>query len=126
MMQWPEHGYIEGDDENLYYWRASTLWKLSEAMPVEQISLDSFDWENDNFQCNSLSTPPLWRDVGDQAKQILAADLTYPIVISAEGNIMDGMHRLLKCYVFGLPTVSAVRFETTPPPDMVVPLEEMP
>ena len=121
MVNFPEHGYVESDADNLYYWKASTLWKLSEDMPTEQIALDTFDWENDNFQCNSLSTPPLWRDIGDHTKRILAADLQYPIVISADGAVMDGMHRILKCYVFGLPTVKAVRFALNPPPDMIIP-----
>lgn len=116
---WPEHGYIEGDEHNLYYWKASTLWALAATMPVEEVPLVSFDWTNENFQCNSLSDPPLWRDIGDHAKRILAADLQYPIIISAEGNVMDGMHRILKCYAFGLPTVKAVRFEVTPMADMV-------
>lgn len=124
--KWPEHGYIESDDENLYYWKCSRLWKLSETMEIEHVPLESFDWtaENENFKCNSLSDPPLWRDIGNQAKQILATDLQYPIVISAEGNVMDGMHRVLKSYAFGLPTVKAVRFTKTPPPDMVVPKTE--
>lgn len=124
MPQWEEHGYVESDKENYYYWKARTLWKLSEAMPVEHIALDSFDWENDNFQCNSLSNPPLWRDIGEQAKRILATDLQYPIIVGEDGNIMDGMHRVLKCYVFGLPTVKAVRFKENPPPDRIVPIQE--
>lgn len=93
-------------------------------MPVEHVALDSFDWENDNFQCNSLSNPPLWRDIGEQTKRILATDLQYPIIIGEDGNIMDGMHRVLKCYVFGLPTVKAVRFAKNPPPDRIVPIQE--
>lgn len=93
-------------------------------MPIEDIRLDSFDWENDNFQCDLLSEQPLWREIGDQAKRILNADLNYPIVINAEGNIMDGMHRLLKCYVFGVPSIKAVRFKDNPPPDRIVPISE--
>ena len=124
MPQWEEHGYVESDEANYYYWKARTLWKLSETMPVEHVPLESFDWQNDNFECNSLNHPPLWRDIGEQTKQILAADLQYPIVISAEGNIMDGMHRILKCYVFGLPTVKAVRFKENPPPDRIVPIQD--
>lgn len=124
MSKWPEHGYVESDGKNYYYWKASRLWKLSELMPVEDVLLDSFDWTNDNFQCGSLSNPPLWRDIGEHSKRILAADLQYPIVINAEGDVMDGMHRILKCYVFGLPTVRAVRFKENPAPDMVIAIEK--
>lgn len=115
------HGFVTGDGEHLYFWKAETLWRLSETMPVEHVPLDSFDWTNENFQFDNRLV--LWREFGDHARRILAADLQYPIVINADGDIMDGMHRILKCYVFGLPTVKAVRFAVTPPPDMVVPVE---
>jgi hypothetical protein len=119
-----EHGYIEGDDKNLYYWKVTTLWKAGEELPVEEVPLDSFDWTNENFQCESLSKPPLWRDIGDHAKRIMAADLKYPIIMDGKGNVMDGMHRILKCYVFGLPTVKAVRLVTVPPPDYTEPHQQ--
>ena len=122
MGEWPEPGYVESDENNVYFWKARSLWEASEALPVEEVSLESFDWGNDNFRCASLSSPPLWRDIGDHLKQALAADLKYPIVIDAEGNVMDGMHRILKCYAFGLPTVKAVRFAQTPQPDLVRPV----
>ena len=122
--EFAEHGFIDSVEENLYYWKAATLWKLAEAMTVEHIPLENFDWTNENFQCEDLSSPPLWRDIGDHAKRIFAADLQYPIVMSAEGHVMDAMHRILKCYAFGLPTVKAVRFTTNPPPDRIVPIKK--
>ena len=118
-----EHGYVERHGDKFHYWKATTLWHLSETLPVEQVPLESFDWTNDNFQCGSLSDPPLWRDIGDHTKRILAANLKYPIVISPDGAVMDGMHRILKCYAFGLPTVPAVRMPTIPPPDEIFPIE---
>lgn len=121
MQKFPEHGYVEADDKQIYYWKASSLWALSKTMPMIDIALDSFDWTNENFQCNSLSNPPLWRDIGDHAKRIFNADLQYPIVMSAEGNIMDGMHRILKAYVMGHETIKAVRFAENPKPDIVYP-----
>jgi hypothetical protein len=126
MVKWPEHGFLDDDAEgkNVLYWKASTLWKLSETMEIEHVPLDSFDWTNENFQCGNLSNPPLWRDIGDHAKRIMNADLQYPIVINSKGHVMDGMHRILKAYVFGLPTVKAVRFKEDPPRDMIVPIED--
>jgi hypothetical protein len=118
-----EHGYEERHGDELHYWKVTTLWHLGESLPVEQVPLESFDWTNDNFQCGSLSDPPLWRDIGDHTKRILAADLNYPIIIAPDGSVMDGMHRILKCYAFGLPTVPAVRLPAVPPPDAVFPAE---
>jgi hypothetical protein len=122
MSKWPEHGYVESDETNDYYWRAKTLWALDESLPVDEIALDSFDWKNENFQCNSLSKPPLWKDIAEHLRQALMADLQFPIVISAEGNVMDGMHRILKCYALGKVKVKAVRFLTNPKPDLVLPI----
>lgn len=121
-----EHGYVEEDADHLYYWRASTLWRLAESLPVQAIPLDTFDWTNANFQFGPPRQPMLWRDVGDEARRILNADLKYPIILSAEGNVMDGMHRILKCYVFGAPTVPAVRFVQTPPPDRTIARSDLP
>ncbi len=125
MIIYPEHGYLASpDDKHIYYWKASTLWKLAEQMVVEDVRLDSFDWTNENFQCDNLSNPPLWRDIGDHAKRIMKADLQYPIILSAKGNVMDGMHRILKAYISDMPTIKAVRFKEDPPPDMIVPIED--
>lgn len=66
----------------------------------------------------------IWKDIANEAKRTLNADLQYPIILSAEGDIMDGMHRLLKCYIFGVPSIKAVRFTETPPSDRVIPLDE--
>ena len=123
MVTFPEHGYIEDDGETMYYWKCSRLWKLTEDFPVEHIPLDAFDWESDNFTWN-INRSPLWKEVGDHTKRILATDLQYPIIISEDGHVMDGMHRVLKSYVFCLPTVKAVRFDKNPPPDMEIPLAE--
>jgi hypothetical protein len=68
---------------------------------------------------NALSEPSLWRNIGDQLKKIHSADLKYPIILSAEGNVMDGMHRILMCYAFEMDAVKAVRGSKTPEPDMV-------
>lgn len=111
------HGYIEEDDANVYYWSVARLWELAARLPIEPISLDDFDWSNENFQYLSPDDPMLWRTIGDEARRILEADLDYPVILSAEGNVMDGMHRILKCYIFGLPSVPAVRFGETPSPD---------
>jgi hypothetical protein len=49
------------------------------------------------------------------------ADLQYPVILSAEGVLMDGYHRLAKAAKDGLKTLPAVQFEVTPPPDFTDP-----
>ena len=62
---------------------------------------------------------PTCRAVADHARLIFEADLRYPIILGADGRVMDGMHRVAKAYIQGRPTVSALRLEVDPPPDYV-------
>jgi hypothetical protein len=48
-----------------------------------------------------------------------ATSLEYPIILSSDGRVMDGMHRVVKALVRGFETVEAVRFTTDPEPDHV-------
>jgi hypothetical protein len=45
------------------------------------------------------------------------ADLAYPVLLCAEGRLMDGMHRLVKALLEQRECVQAVRFPVTPKPD---------
>jgi hypothetical protein len=47
------------------------------------------------------------------------ADDRYPIILSSNGRIMDGMHRVLKALMLGESHIRAVRFLTDPEPDFV-------
>ena len=53
------------------------------------------------------------------AQRICAADLTYPIILSAEGYLMDGGHRLAKAWLMGLIEIQAVQFTEDPVPDYI-------
>lgn len=45
------------------------------------------------------------------------ADLKYPIILSASGRVMDGMHRVCKALLQGWDTIKGVQFEEDPEPD---------
>jgi hypothetical protein len=48
-----------------------------------------------------------------------AADLSFPVIIGADGLVMDGMHRVAKSLLLGMSTVRAVQFVEQPSPDHV-------
>lgn len=64
-------------------------------------------------------TPMTSRQVADHVRLIQEADLTFPIILSSDGRIMDGMHRVLKAILVGHSHIPAVRFSADPPPDYV-------
>jgi len=46
-----------------------------------------------------------------------AADLSFPVLLGADGQLMDGMHRVAKALLEGRSTVRAVQFAEQPDPD---------
>lgn len=49
-------------------------------------------------------------------KAVLAADLSFPIILDEDGEIMDGRHRILRAMHEERTTIKAVRFEENPAP----------
>lgn len=48
---------------------------------------------------------------GDHIPRILHADLTYPIIIDPDNNILDGCHRLCKYYLDNVERVPCIMLE---------------
>ena len=59
------------------------------------------------------------REVAEHARLIQEADPSFPVILSSDGRVMDGMHRVLKGLLVGLSHVPAVRFSSDPMPDYV-------
>jgi elongation factor P hydroxylase len=82
---------------------------VPEEVPVESFrDLDEAVW---------ASEPMTVREVLGHTRRILDADLTYPIIVSADGWIMDGCHRLAKAMLEGRSTILRVKFKVNPTPD---------
>jgi hypothetical protein len=72
----------------------------------------------------SRSRPsPMSRQVGESMVEhirlVETADLRFPIILSSEGRVMDGMHRVVKALLAGRATIDAVRFTADPEPDYI-------
>ena len=59
------------------------------------------------------------REVVDHARLMLDCDLAFPVILSSDGRVMDGMHRICKALLQGLSEIEAVRFQQDPEPDYV-------
>lgn len=73
-------------------------------------------------QCYWFSEPgdkPTPRAIAEHMKLVEAADTAYPILLDAEGRLMDGMHRAVKRLVQGHQDILALRLHVTPAPDFV-------
>ncbi|MEX0142053.1 hypothetical protein MRBLMS1_002897 [Massilia sp. LMS1-1-1.1] len=50
-------------------------------------------------------------------RRALDVDTRHPVILSQEGFIMDGWHRVLRALIDGRAAIKAVRFSKTPPHD---------
>lgn len=48
--------------------------------------------------------------------RVLDADLKYPIILSDDGSVMNGNHRIAKAIIENKESILAVRFEKNPKP----------
>jgi hypothetical protein len=103
-----------------YFWYTERLWQLTRALPVKMVAIHAIP-EFDQNCWFSNTAPPTCRAVASHAKRIYEADLSYPIILSAAGHLMDGGHRLAKAWLLGLAEIQAVQFTEDPAPDYILP-----
>jgi hypothetical protein len=80
------------------------------------VAVDAID-EIDSVYWFDEDSPPTVRAVVEHVKLIQEVDPTHPIILSVEGRVMDGMHRLARALLEGRTTVAAVRFAHPIQPD---------
>ena len=105
------HTYSDGKGE----WDVHRLWELAKDLPVQELDHEAFhEWEEYGWETNLTLS-----GLAEHIQRALAADTQYPVIVSAEGHIMDGCHRLLRAALDGV-LVKMVRFEETPSPDRLL------
>lgn len=101
-----------------HVWYVPRLWDLARNLPVKEVAIETFD-ELDWDCWFGSSRKPTIRQVARHCQRIMNADLMHPIILHADGSLMDGGHRLAKALIMGLKTIKAVQFEVMPSPDEV-------
>ena len=101
-----------------YVWRSERLWLLTKDLPVKRVSIDRITEFDQNCWFRAGSAPTC-RDIAKHAKRIIDADLSYPIILAADGHLMDGGHRIAKVWLSGAMEIDAVQFEVDPEPDWI-------
>ena len=101
-----------------YVWHTERLWKLSASFVPFEVEIDSFK-ELDSDCWFGKGTEPTLRKVVGHCRRINEATLDHPVILNADGSLMDGGHRICKALLDGRKTVMAVQFETMPEPDEV-------
>lgn len=111
--------YFRPSEKGFYAWDVDKLAELSQGLPVIDIELSKIKEIDELFKEN-LTT----RSIAQHMKLVQETNLKYPIILSKEGRVMDGMHRLIKALLLGLKTIKAVQFKEDLKPDYVDVVED--
>ena len=96
-------------------WDVDRLVSLSKDLVPEVVPIGDIRELDEAYWGGSMTC----REVAEHARLIQEADPSVPVILSSDGRIMDGMHRVLKAVLLGLSRIPTVRFSSDPAPDYV-------
>ncbi|MGB5243740.1 MAG: hypothetical protein WBN28_14035 [Lutimonas sp.] len=103
-----EKGFNAWDVDNLI--ELTKNFEIIEVEVMELIETNKYHW----YQGDNL---PTVKSIFEHMKLVEECSLEFPIIISAEGKIMDGMHRVGKAYINNIKHIKAFKFKITPEAD---------
>jgi hypothetical protein len=109
--------YFRPSSRGLLAWDVDRLVQLSKNLPRKQIPLSNIRELDEAWY--GEDEPPTWRAMIEHMTLIDEADLSFPIILSSTGAIMDGRHRVAKAVREGRKEIAAVQFDQDPEPDHV-------
>lgn len=93
-------------------WCVARLFELARELPVMDVPLNHL---NVYYTYSKLTL----REMVMHMKAVQKADLSFPIILDEDGELMDGRHRIMRAMLEGRDTIKAVRFDENPSPDKV-------
>lgn len=111
--------HLRPSDAGLRAWDVDRLIATSRDFAVREVALSEIREMDEPFWVFSGGPAPTCREMVEHTRLIEQADLQFPIILSADGRLMDGMHRVAKALLKGQSHIRAVQFQTDPEPDHV-------
>jgi hypothetical protein len=105
--------------DGLHAWDVHRLIRLARGLPIQQVPLAAIRELDQNWWFEHDGALPTPRAIVQHVRLMDAADLRWPVILSADGGVMDGMHRIAQALRLGHTHVAAVRFAIDPAPDHV-------
>ena len=113
--------------QGVLIWDVDRLLELTKDFPRIEVPLSEIRELDETFWFDVNDDAPTCRRIALHAKLINETNLNHPIILSQDGGVMDGMHRVCRALIEGRASIHAVRFEIDPEPDYVdVSAEDLP
>jgi elongation factor P hydroxylase len=109
--------YFRPSKHGYYAWDIHRLIALSEGFERRMVNLRDIGEIDENYWFAGEGDIPTCRAIVEHMRLIQEVDSSYPVILSAEGHIMDGMHRVARALLDGKAMIEAVQFTITPEPD---------
>lgn len=111
--------YFRPSEDGFDAWDVDHLIKLTAGLPVKLVPLTSIKELDTVHWFGADGAPYTVRVLVRHMELVNAVDLTYPVILGTEGQVMDGMHRVARSLLEGRATVAAVQFVEQPEPDHI-------
>ena len=109
------HSRMVGSDT--WVWDVHKLIRAAKDLDIHNVRIDDIAEVDENWWYQEPGAEPTPKSIAHHLQLVEKTDLTYPIILCAEGRLMDGMHRVVKALAEHREHVRAVRFPVTPAPD---------
>jgi len=111
--------HFRASERGLLAWDVHRLVRLTAGLPREVVPLGAIRELDEPYWFGAGPADATCRAVAEHARLIAEVDPAFPIILSSDGRVMDGMHRVARALLEGRGAVEAVRFEVDPEPDYV-------
>ena len=109
--------HIRQVGEDTHVWDVNRLLRVHANVPTQAVALSQIAEIQQAYWFPN--THPSTADIVEHMRLVEAADLAYPILMDAEGKLMDGMHRVAKALLAGHSHIHAQLLPQTPAPDFI-------
>jgi hypothetical protein len=109
--------FFRASSRGLLAWDVDRLIELSTELPRRRVPLTQIRELDEGWSGDT--EPRTWRAMLEHIRFIDEADLSFPIILSSSGAVMDGMHRVAKAALRRDQDIDAVQFPEDPSPDFV-------
>jgi hypothetical protein len=105
--------------DGLLAWDVRKLVEKARAFVPKRVALSAIRELDEPYWTDGPAQQRTCREIVEHARLILDCDPGYPIILSSDGRIMDGMHRVCKALLQGHQYIEAVQFIDDPAPDYI-------
>jgi hypothetical protein len=103
-------------DGSMRFFRMQQLWDMAKGLPVTKVRLIAIKgFDEVHWFGGPHNFLPTCRAIAEHARDIIECDLSCPIIVAPDGEVLDGWHRICKAYVEGIDELDAVQLPCMPP-----------